>query len=197
MITAGFEPIAAVARVLADFPRPWFVLGGWAIDLFLGRVTRRHEDLEVGIFRQDQQVIREHLPGWRYDKAVRQGDSGVWVPWDEDEWLALPVHQVRVRRQYSEPAEFEFFLNERESELWRCRRNPACTRPVSEIVMHSASGLPILVPEVQLLYKAQGRRPKDEHDFQQTLPALDASRRAWLKSALATVQPSHRWITEL
>jgi hypothetical protein len=46
---SAFEPIEAVARVMAGFPRPWFVSGGWAIDLFVGRVTREHEDLEVGL----------------------------------------------------------------------------------------------------------------------------------------------------
>ena len=28
---------------------PWFVAGGWAIDLFLGTRTRDHEDLEVAV----------------------------------------------------------------------------------------------------------------------------------------------------
>ena len=46
------EEIMAVARIMAGFPHPWFVSGGWAIDLFVGRVTREHGDREMGIFRQ-------------------------------------------------------------------------------------------------------------------------------------------------
>ena len=48
----GMDPFAAVVeldRVMTGFDRPWFVSGGWAIDLFVGRVTREHEDIEMGL----------------------------------------------------------------------------------------------------------------------------------------------------
>src|SRR5579875_1369419 len=42
------EDVREVADVMGSFSRPWFVSGGWTIDLFLGRTTREHEDLETG-----------------------------------------------------------------------------------------------------------------------------------------------------
>src|SRR5437867_13350030 len=65
----AFAPIERVARVMAGFPRPWFVSGGWAIELFVGRVTREHEDLEVGLFRRDQGALWAYLSGWELCKA--------------------------------------------------------------------------------------------------------------------------------
>ena len=55
---AGFVPDVArwdpwtpaeVAERLAALTEPWCVVGGWAIDLFLGRRTREHDDIEVAV----------------------------------------------------------------------------------------------------------------------------------------------------
>jgi hypothetical protein len=45
--------------------------GGWALDLFLDRETRRHDDLDVALLRRDQGAPHDHLRGWdlRYATA--------------------------------------------------------------------------------------------------------------------------------
>ena len=45
----GFDPVLEYVRLLSDFRRPWMIAGGWAIDLFLRRVTREHEDVDIAI----------------------------------------------------------------------------------------------------------------------------------------------------
>ena len=40
-----------VQRVLARVQAPWCVAAGWALDLFLGREGREHEDLEIAVAR--------------------------------------------------------------------------------------------------------------------------------------------------
>ena len=202
---SSIEEIAAVARIMDLFPHPWFVSGGWAIDLFLGEVTRHHEDREIGIFREHQHALRAHLSGYDLFYAVSGPDGGEWITW-QGEWLDLPVHQLLARPAGMGPPrgewdrshqEFEFFLNEAEEGLWRCRRNPEITRPASEISLRSPSGIPILAAEIQLLYKAKWHRPKDEHDFQHALPHLDPSQRAWLRDALPRCYEDDPWILEL
>lgn len=54
-------------RAMKGTTVPWWIAGGWAIDLFLGRRTRQHADTEGLVLRRDQQRVQEHLQGWRGD----------------------------------------------------------------------------------------------------------------------------------
>ncbi|GGR42950.1 hypothetical protein GCM10010197_05350 [Nocardioides luteus] len=67
--------------------------------------------------------------------------------------------------------------------------------------MHDAlwelDGVRYLQPEIQLLYKAPGLRPKDQVDFDNTIPLLDDRSLRWLRQALAQTLPDHPWITTL
>jgi hypothetical protein len=193
----SYEDLVIVTQLLRDFPAPWFVSGGWAIDLFRGEVSREHEDLEIGIFRQDQHAIQRFLPSWILFKAVEGPDGGTWAPWLDGEWLELPVFQVLARRKDTLPSEFEFFLNDVVDAEWCFRRNMDFRRPVADLIVTTSSGIPILAPEIQLLYKARGLRPKDERDFSTVLGSLDPERRAWLRAALETNHPGHAWIPRL
>ncbi|HEV2736058.1 MAG TPA: hypothetical protein VGV85_14520, partial [Longimicrobiaceae bacterium] len=58
----GFPPphLDAVAAAMRGFGAPWCVAGGWALDLFLGRATRPHADVDLALFRDDQARLREH-----------------------------------------------------------------------------------------------------------------------------------------
>src|SRR5579864_7003664 len=49
------------AQVLEGCEVRWCVVGGWAIDLSIGRETRKHEDLEIAIARGDFPMVRRHL----------------------------------------------------------------------------------------------------------------------------------------
>jgi hypothetical protein len=65
------------ARDLFDgLDAPWWVAGGWAIDLGLGRTTRDHGDIDIEVLRRDQLVVQSHLRGWELYLANR-----VLTPW--------------------------------------------------------------------------------------------------------------------
>src|SRR5690242_2363616 len=70
-----FSPIMSVAQEMRGFDRPWFVCGGWAIDLFLGWVTREHGDREVGIYRADQMMASERFG----ERALFKAVDGEWL----------------------------------------------------------------------------------------------------------------------
>lgn len=59
-----FEPATRTAAYFARYSLPWYVAGGWAVDLFLGRRTRPHEDIEVAVLRRDQGSLRHAFEGW-------------------------------------------------------------------------------------------------------------------------------------
>jgi hypothetical protein len=94
---------------MRGFPAPWCVAGGWALDLFLGRVTRTHADLELAVLREDQASLQGHLAGWSFEKVV----EGRRAEWPASERLALPVHEIHARSVGESRRAIEFLLNER------------------------------------------------------------------------------------
>jgi hypothetical protein len=180
-----------VARRMQGFGAPWCVGGGWAADLFLGRLTRPHADVDLVILRGDQQRLHAHFAAWRLQRVTK----GEFADWSTDEWLDRPVHEIHARSP--DGATLEFLLNDHDASEWIYRRDPAVRCPLRELIVPSRAGVPVLCPAVVLLYKAKAPRETDELDFRQLLPALPDRQRRWLRDALAHVHPSHPWIARL
>ncbi len=174
-----------IATQMAGFPTPWFVAGGWALDLFLGRVTRSHAD--VAIFRTDQAA-------WM--KAI-SGERGRLELWLAGEVLTLPVHELHGRKATDMTdaitLEADFLLNESDGERWIFRRDPSITRQIELVGRCSRVGIPALAPEIARLYKAPRFKPEDDADLHSVASALDYEARAWLVNALKRHQPGHPW----
>jgi len=185
--------LAAAAEVMRDFPAPWAVAGGWAIDLLLGRRTRTHADVDVAVFRADQAAVREHLRGWELRKVV----GGELVPWREGEWLALPIHEVHASREDGDPRALELLLNERDGDRWLFRRDPRISLPLARAILRGGDEIPFFAPEIVLLYKSKTPREHDERDLAAVVASMDAAQRAWLRDALEMTQPEHPWIEAL
>lgn len=79
---------------------------------------------------------------------------------------------------------------------WTFKRDARISLP-TEAVLWTRDGIAYLRPEVQLLHKANGLRPKDQADFEACLPCLDTTARQWLKHALGIAHPGHPWLVEL
>ncbi len=173
----------------------WLVVGGWAVDLFIGYPTREHDDVDIGLARDDQLAARRLLAGWRYEKVVSRGTELSREPWPDREWLALPVHEIHAHSPAGQHV--EFLLLERDADNWVYRRDPRVTRAWGLLSFRSASGFRVLAPEVVLLFKAKGRRERDQADFETLLPRLSDGSRAWLRAALDLAHPGHRWQRDL
>lgn len=188
-----FMAVEKVRRSLVGYDRPWFIAGGWAIDLYLHRVTRPHGDVDVGILRVDQEGLRRSMNGWQFQKVQNRKLQ----KWKEEEWLEAPVHEVHARRPFGDPEQIEFLLNESSGDVWVFRRNHAITRPLREICLHTPSGTPFLAPEVVLLYKAKNTTATDELDFRNVRASLREEARDWLRDALEVCHPGHPWTAVL
>jgi hypothetical protein len=193
-VSAGFDEVEKVGALLRDLRCGWYVCGGWALDLFLGRVTRGHKDVDIAVARRDQSDVRDYLRsrGWTLEKAF----GGRLSPWEEGERLAPPLHAVWCRNDAHDPVFFELLLNEIDDGLFRFRRDASVTLPRARMSFESPTGLPALAPEVVLLYKSSGVEEHAE-DFRNAAPALSREARAWLKGALDRVSPGHPWAREL
>ena len=81
---------------------------------------------------------------------------------------------------------------------WLFRRDDRVRRPVTTLFGRaSRPGLPVLAPEVQLLYKSGSFRQKDIDDFFSALPHLAVDECNWLLDALRATRPGHDWIGRL
>lgn len=195
MTPDSFEPATRAAAYFARYSLPWYVAGGWAVDLFLGRQTRPHQDIEVAVLRRDQRLLRNVFEGWTWSRVVPASQGSVRTRWGEQEWLELPIHELRAREPKGELV--EVLLQESDAKAWRFRREPTVSMPLPDLGLRSKLGIPILRPEVVLLYKAKSRRPKDEEDFTALLPTLGDAQATWLGEALDRCHPRHPWRTRL
>ena len=186
---APLSPTEA-GELFSSFTRPWWIAGGWALDLFLGAETRAHEDIEIALLREDQLAVRDHLRDWDLRYALK----GELHEWPAGELLEPPVHGIWARPRGSTAWTLELLLNERGDDRWVYRRDPRVTLPLRDAGVVSPSGLPVFAPEIVLLYKSRDARDKDDADFRAVLPRLGASQRAWLAAAL---DPSHAWRADL
>jgi hypothetical protein len=73
-----------VKKVFKSFKPQWWIAGGWAIDLFLKKQTRPHDDIDVLIRREDQIEVQNLLDGWDLWAA---DPPGTLKPWGKGEYL--------------------------------------------------------------------------------------------------------------
>lgn len=189
----------AVAELFSTLTVPWWIAGGWAIDLLIGEETREHDDIDVQILRRDQQAVRALLDGWDIQAALPPPRDETWPfrEWRSDTLLDLAVHDIWCRPHKTAPWAIQLMIADTNDDQWLFRRDNRISCPLTAIGHQTGDGLPYLAPAIQLLYKAKKPRPKDEADFASVLPHLDQESRQWLAQALAIVHPHHAWITLL
>ncbi len=163
------------AEQLAGVGIDWCVVGGWSIDLWLGRETRPHDDLEIAILRDDFAAIRAHLNGFELH-SVGDGEVRRLAPHDTP---PADKHQNWVLDPAANAWRMDIMMESGDAQTWVFRRDPSIRAPRSRMI-GTRDGVRFLKPEGALLYKAKATRPKDEADFAVCLPGLDDAARAWL-----------------
>lgn len=182
---------AELASQLAGVDATWYVLAGWALDLFQGRQTRAHEDLEIGVPADEFGAVREALSDL---ELLVVGDGRAW-PLGES---ALEAHRQTWAREPETGLWRVDVIRERwDEDVWVFARDTRIRVDGDELVSRTREGVPFVRPDVALLFKAKAPRPKDEADFAAVLPLLGEEHRAWLAAALALVHPDHHWLEQL
>ncbi len=180
-----------LAKRLADVDVVWYVVGGWALDLFVGCQTREHEDLEIAVPESHFDTLRSALP--ELDFFVVGG--GVAQPVTAAARTAH--HQTWARDMTTGNWRLDVLREPWDDETWAYRRDCRIRLPGLRAIARSADGIPYAQPEIVLLFKAKEVRPKDQEDFDAVFPLLDARRRRWLADAIRLVDPTHRWLRAL
>ena len=181
-----------VARRLAGVSAPWYVAAGWALDLYLGRQTREHGDIEIAVPAARFPEVRGRFPGFIFDGA---GSGRIWP--DAAPEVLADVFQTWVRDPVTGNYLLDVFREPHDGNTWICRRDGTIRLPYRDIIQFTDVGIPYLAPELVLLFKAKNARPKDQADFEVAVPHLSLARRETLAGLLARVHPGHRWLAEL
>ena len=119
----------------------------------------------------------------RFIEAGGYGNRGLW---SDADWRWISEAKI------THPAFWKHSGDE-----WVYRRDPRVTLAWDLLSVESRLGVKVLSPEVVLLFKATGRRARDQADFDALLPRLADRRRAWLREALGIAHPGHRWLPDL
>jgi hypothetical protein len=180
---------ADIARLLAGVGVPWYVAGGWAIDLFLGRQTREHGDLEIAVPSPAFAAIRAALAAYEFD-VVGSGRR-----WPLDSPAFRVMHQTWVREPGTGVYRADVFREPERDGGWVCRRDESIWLPYEDLIRRTGDGIPYLAPEIGLLFKAErAAEPRNQADFAATVPWLGGDAADWLRWALQRVHPGHPWI---
>jgi Aminoglycoside-2''-adenylyltransferase len=180
---------ADITRLLAGVRVPWYVAGGWAIDLFCGHQTREHGDLEIAVPAPDLGAIRDALAGYEFEVI------GAGLAWPLDSPAFDVMHQTWVREPGGGAYRLDVFREPQRDGAWACRRDETIMLPYEKIIRRTESGIPYLAPQIGLLFKAKwAAEPKNQADLETALPLLDGDCVVWLRWALRRVHPGHRWI---
>jgi hypothetical protein len=182
-----------VARRLAGLQAPWYIAGGWAIDLFLGKEHREHEDLEIAVPHSQFGEIVAALSGLDFFVV----GSGLAWPLNQADDMFNAHHQTWARDRSTSRWRLDIFREPADGDTWVSRRDERIRLPYTQVIARTPGGIPYGRPEIILLFKAKASRPKDEDDFATVLPLLDARARTWLREALSLSDPDHRWIAAL
>ncbi|GAA4357970.1 nucleotidyltransferase domain-containing protein [Angustibacter luteus] len=187
---AAWEPEQAAA-LLAGVDAPWGIAGGWALDLYVGRRRRDHEDLEIAVPLAGFSELRDALRPNEFDVI---GDGRRWPLDRPGAAEAMAQHHQTWLRDPDGAYRLDVFREPHDGDTWICRRNPSIRVPYDAVVERTEGGIPFVAPEIVLLFKAKALRDKDRSDFDEVLPELGAGRRAWLSIALEQVHPGHEWL---
>jgi hypothetical protein len=183
-----WEPLdlSEVARLFEEWPARWWISGGVALELHLGRSWRSHGDSDVSILRDDAPALRWLLEDW----SIQVAASGILTQWDG----SVPVvedeqNNMWCRKAQDHPWCLDVTISDGDRECWIYRRNPTIRVPWAGAVLLSEQGIPYLSPELQLLFKSKNNRTKDDKDAAEVIPALNGEQQHWLRALLPRDHP--------
>jgi len=178
--------------VFSGFKEPWFIAGGWAIDLAIGRVTRKHDDIDFCIFRESLPLLLNYFKEWKIEVCIPGTSDRLVCESVED--AASPRHELHlIKGNYN----FEVLLNEKNGKNVLFRRDTSITLPIETFTCRSKNKIPYVRPAWQLLFKAKYNKEKDQQDFNEVIKILSNHDREWLHQALSRNQPDSKWLKEL
>ena len=188
-----FDP-AELRDFMAGFERPWWVVGGWAIEAFTG-VPREHEDIDLSILVCDVPALRQHVgEAWQLWNIADGALRPLIDRWPD---VQHPESQIWARRDPTSPWVFDLPLTPDRDGLWTNKKLPDHVAPLEGVTWVADDGIRYLNPEIVLMFKARLARTKDDRDFARAWPLMDELARQWLRETVDQLFPDHVWLDQI
>ena len=160
---------------------PYYVCGGFALELFVGKTMRAHSDLDISVFYENKRDVVALLQnnGWSvYKRVFEPGSLGAVTPIADandsklDEiwtiWGIKPGSHLVPKLRESETDLYDFdilsheqtdfnfieiVLDRKDGDNFICGRGEGITRKLDKAIL-SSNGVPYMAPEVVLFLKS-------------------------------------------
>jgi hypothetical protein len=185
--------VASARAFMAGTDVMWWLSGGEALDVFVGRSTRAHADIDISLRRSDLAAFRAFTSTRLELRIAHDGRLRELT----DEPIENEVNGLWARESADGPWRLQVNLEPVDNGVWCYRRNLHIRLPIEAVIRRDPDGLPYVAPAVQLLWKAKDTRPKDEDDFEMVAPLLTMDERSWLADAIARCHPESAWPARL
>lgn len=163
----------------------WWLSGGWAIDHWLGGVSRPHGDIDISTLRAALPALLGVMPVHLRPFAAIGGHL---FPLTDH----LETHNIWLYDQGRDRFVLQINVEDGDEAVWRYRRDPRITLPWGSAAALVRS-VPTGSPATQLLWKSRDPRPQDEHDLSVAHGLLRPAERQWLRKAIACAHPRSSW----
>ena len=208
-----------LSNFLSDSGLNWFICGGVAIDLFVGKLTRKHKDLDVGLFWDQRKEIIEFMlaRNWRvfepdkgklyelfHSSSDRKIEDNLWcIKPDNPSYILQEIknnrYKVVDKSVHQEELDFiEYLFNSKKNGYFLYKRNHDIKREINKAILE-IEGIKFLAPEIVLLYKSifvksNYNFTKEvinnyKNDFKVVYSLMDIEQKRWLESALQKEYP--------
>jgi hypothetical protein len=186
------EEFIKLKSLMKEFNKPWFVAGGWTIDIFVNEITRNHKDMDICIFREDTEYALKYFENW---------DINVAIPGEHRLEKVIHLNDTDLPRYclhlFREQEFIELLLTDRDEDQVIFRKNKQIKMNISDFYKKTG-GIPYVNPAWQLLFKSLNSREEDEHDFRIYLNRVeDTTSKLWLLQYMIQINGNERWIKEL
>ncbi len=170
-------------------PFRWWLTGGLALEQFARASWRGHDDIDIGICREDAPEVHRWLAERRQHLWIAA--DGKLAPWNGRELREESYEDnVWMKSSPNGPWVLDIQVGDGNEATWTYRRDKSVERQWTSVVLVTDQ-VPYLAPEIQLLFKSKSPRPKDCEDARRVIPLLDGVQCAWLKTHLPSAHP---WI---
>ncbi len=205
-----------VYQLLQGLDVQWAFCGGYAIDLFLNKETRKHGDIDICVFENDRNRITEYMlaNGWLVYQFLGQGKLRVLSAGDRSEFgrnlmclkdgcklvkfYPCAEKDVVLHEFFHTGIEhldyIEFLFNQVQKDHFIVKQEAGLTRELHKTILYNQE-LPFLAPELALLYKASNADlPEYQHDYELAISHLDDEQLSWFRNGLEILYPqAHPW----